>query len=715
MSKNFIEECRAIGIFNEKQRVDDRTVYVAPDNNNNRTRRRIDILENELRILEKSKDVEVFIASISADGFSKSEEEEERFNTKNNDNERNREEVVAYRVKIWAIENFKDGNSNTKKTVLFENEDEKKKGLLLARVDEDPNRTSDGFQLRGLSITLAIVAMKEKNNISNKLERKIKVIMTPNAAFKHASMNANSSLFKNILSFENGVDVNVKCACEATLRETFEIVEIHELTKSFDKNSIDNFERRPKCAILKRVVVKGESWETPSDFSEVSLRVRDISKNELRQFILKRQTNNSDSYENFLMALTRTMRKRETCVALIPKERFVNFSFACSVFSPIHPVENIIDIIRENNDSKYNYEEYVAIEMSVLDWVSARDCFGDGKVIKTVLSKSDPSRSFPTDSPVQDTKVYISNLSVRAKTTIDDGEILLNGNESSGSDGDISFRLGSGEMPRALETALRTSCVGETIRVTVNLRDEDETKFARKQRKQMIQSYLHSNVLLGPLLLKLISREEEKEDGQGDGNKHFRVQEVTFECKLSAFDTLVNWYSDSVSLCLDDGQKLKSDANNLFKREMFAEALEKYETIAQKLNHLASRAALEEEQEQEESQLVTLLNNVYLNAAITAKKLKDYPVANKNLEKIPEEQRSFKAKVLKGRIFIDESEFKSAKKTFQDLLIELEQENKEENGNNSREREEVEQELLRLKQLEKRALDEMRKSFKGKF
>ena len=102
MSKNFIEECRAIGIFNEKQRVDDRTVYVAPDNNNNRTRRRIDILENELRILEKSKDVEVFIASISADGFSKSEEEEERFNTKNNDNERNREEVVAYRVKIWG-------------------------------------------------------------------------------------------------------------------------------------------------------------------------------------------------------------------------------------------------------------------------------------------------------------------------------------------------------------------------------------------------------------------------------------------------------------------------------------------------------------------------------------------------------------------------------------------------------------------------------------
>ena len=40
--------------------------------------------------------------------------------------------------------------------------------------------------------------------------------------------------------------------------------------------------------------------------------------------------------------------------------------------------------------------------------MSARDCFGDGKVIKTVLEKRDPSKSFPNDSPVQDTKVYIS-------------------------------------------------------------------------------------------------------------------------------------------------------------------------------------------------------------------------------------------------------------------------------------------------------------------
>ena len=265
-------------------------------------------------------------------------------------------------------------------------------------------------------------------------------------------------------------------------------------------------------------------------------------------------------------------------------------------------------------------------------------------------------------------------------------------------------------MPRALETALRTACVGETIRVTVDMREEERTAFARKQRKQRMHSYLDSYIM-SETLSEIVSRDDQNLLEAGGG---FRLVQVTFECTLTGFDKIVNWYSDDVAICLKDGEDLKADANLLFKNGMLVEALEKYESVTQKLNQLASRALLEEEEGKNESYIVALRNNVLLNAAITAKKLRDFTGAKKHLEKIPEDKRSFKAKMLKGCILVDENEFDLAKEAFRELLTEIAAEGKEDEETRGEKKKEIERELARVKQFQKRALEEMRNKFRGK-
>ena len=202
--------------------------------------------------------------------------------------------------------------------------------------------------------------------------------MTSNVAFKHPSMNRKSDTFREIFK---DVDANAKLACEARLVEAFEIIEIHELStyekstfadRDKDDNEQQNArvgieieveeERRSRCAVLKRVVVPGESWETPSDFSEISLRINDMNaKSNAHTFVLKRHESKKDSYERFVMALVRTMRKKETSVAFVPKERFLDFTF------PQHEeVGKVIDGIRKNNNNSYDYEDYVAIKCTWL-------------------------------------------------------------------------------------------------------------------------------------------------------------------------------------------------------------------------------------------------------------------------------------------------------------------------------------------------------------
>ena len=702
---------------------------------------------NELEMCERTKDV-VFRTSskmknecvFRLNSLSVAEEEERR-------GRRGREKIIAYRMKIWTLTDEKE-----KKAVLYDNltteEDtmnssnsskssfKKSKKLLLARVDADPNRTSDGFQLRGVSLALAAEAerLSRTNSTSKEDENNgdgdtLKIEMTSNVAFKHPSMNRKSDTFGEIFK---DVDANAKLACEARLVEAFEIIEIHELStyekstfadRDKDDNEQQNArvgieieveeERRSRCAVLKRVVVPGESWETPSDFSEISLRINDMNaKSNAHTFVLKRHESKKDSYERFVMALVRTMRKKETSVAFVPKERFLDFTF------PQHEeVGKVIDGIRKNNNNSYDYEDYVAIEVHLVDWVSARDCFGDGKVIKTVLEKRDPSKSFPNDSPVQDTKVYISNLRVSAKTTSGTENIIgTDKNEQHQIGEDFSFRLASGEMPRALETALRTACIGETIRVTVDVREEERTAFALKQRKERMRAYLDSYVL-SDTLTKLVSRDDDEQNLLKAEDGGFRLVQVTFECTLTGFDKIVNWYSDAVAVCIKDGEDLKTDANALFKNGMLIEALEKYESVAQKLNQLASRVLLEEEEgegEKNEPRIVALRNNVLLNAAVTAKKLRDYTAARKSLEKIPENERSFKAKMLKGCIFLDENEFDLAKEAFRELLTDIAADEDEDEVTKDEKKKELERELARVKQLEKRALEEMRNKFRGK-
>ena len=644
---------------------------------------------------------------------------------------RNREKIVAYRAKIWTTKEKEDTE------LLFDNlsttEKDRSDGigkkLLLARVDANPNRTSDGFQLRGASLALAAEAERRSRRMGTTSEEKrhvsgdvLRIEMKAHAAFKHPSMNTKCDTFREIFK---RVDANAKLLCEVRLVEAFEIIEIYELS-TYEKNATDDDtkngkvetvgievedEGRSRCAVLKTVVATGESWETPSDFSEVSLRINDMNaKNNDHTFVLKRHESKKDSYERFMMALVRTMRKKETSVAFVPKERFLDFALPRGH----HEIGKVIDAIRKNNKSSYDFEDYVAIEVHLVDWVSARDCFGDGKVIKTVLQKSDPSKSFPSDSPVQDTKVYIANLSASAETTSGTTRIVgsdENGNDEQQIGENFSFRLASGEMPRALETALRTACVGETIRVTVDVREEERTAFARKQRKERMHAYLDSHILKDSLS-ELVSRDVENDEAEGNG---FRLAQVTFECTLTGFDEIVNWYSDAVAVCIKDGEDLKMDANALFKNGMLIEALEKYESVAQKLNQLASRALLEgeeEEEEKNETRIVSLRNTVLLNAAVTAKKLRDYTAAKKNLEKIPEDRRSFKAEMLKGRIFLDEGEFDLAKEAFRALLTEIADEEDEEAKEEKRK--EIEKELARAKQLEKRELEEMRKKFQGK-
>ena len=103
-------------------------------------------------------------------------------------------------------------------------------------------------------------------------------------AFKHMSMNKKCDTFKEILK---RVDANAKLVCEVRLVEAFEIIEIHELS-TYEKYGEDDKvgalaeieieeERRPRSAVLKRVIEPGESWETPSDFSEVMLRINDMT------------------------------------------------------------------------------------------------------------------------------------------------------------------------------------------------------------------------------------------------------------------------------------------------------------------------------------------------------------------------------------------------------------------------------------------------------
>ncbi len=637
---------------------------------------------------------------------------------------RRREKMIAYRMKIWSTIEGKEEGEGEKNVVLFDNltEDKTKSGkkvALAARVDADPSRTSDGFQLRGVSLALAAEAERilTTNPVSDFGDNDVlKIEMRSNVAFKHMSMNKKCDTFKEILK---RVDANAKLVCEVRLVEAFEIIEIHELS-TYEKYGEDDKvgalaeieieeERRPRSAVLKRVVEPGESWETPSDFSEVMLRINDMtSKNNAQTFTLKRHETKKDSYERFLMALVKTMRKKETAVAFVPKERFLDFAF------PQHgEARKVVDAIRKNNSIAYDYEGYVAIEVHLIDWVSARDCFGDGKVIKTVLKKNDPSKSFPNDSPVQDTKVYVSNLCASAKTTtgsIEAQEIIVGSVDNNQIGEDFSFRLASGEMPRALETALRTACVGETIRVTVDMREEERTAFARKQRKQRMHSYLDSYIM-SETLSEIVSRDDQNLLEAGGG---FRLVQVTFECTLTGFDKIVNWYSDDVAICLKDGEDLKADANLLFKNGMLVEALEKYESVTQKLNQLASRALLEEEEGKNESCIVALRNNVLLNAAITAKKLRDFTGAKKHLEKIPEDKRSFKAKMLKGCILVDENEFDLAKEAFRELLTEVAAEGKEGEETRGEKKKEIERELARVKQFQKRALEEMRNKFRGK-
>ena len=170
----------------------------------------------------------------------------------------------------------------------------------------------------------------------------LKIEMTSNVAFKHPSMNRKSDTFGEIFK---DVDANAKLACEARLVEAFEIIEIHELStyekstfadRDKDDNEQQNArvgieieveeERRSRCAVLKRVVVPGESWETPSDFSEISLRINDMNaKSNAHTFVLKRHESKKDSYERFVMALVRTMRKKETSVAFVPKRTLPRF------------------------------------------------------------------------------------------------------------------------------------------------------------------------------------------------------------------------------------------------------------------------------------------------------------------------------------------------------------------------------------------------------
>ena len=94
-------------------------------------------------------------------------------------------------------------------------------------------------------------------------------------AFKHMSMNKKCDTFKRL----KRVDANAKLVCEVRLVEAFEIIEIHELS-TYEKYGEDDKvgalaeieieeERRPRSAVLKRVIEPGESWETPSIFQKL--------------------------------------------------------------------------------------------------------------------------------------------------------------------------------------------------------------------------------------------------------------------------------------------------------------------------------------------------------------------------------------------------------------------------------------------------------------
>ena len=166
-----------------------------------------------------------------------------------------------------------------------------------------------------------------------------------------------------------------------------------------------------------------------------------------------------------------------------------------------------------------------------------------------------------------------------------------------------------------------------------------------------MHSYLDSYIM-SETLSEIVSRDDQNLLEAGGG---FRLVQVTFECTLTGFDKIVNWYSDDVAICLKDGEDLKADANLLFKNGARRGIGKSTESVTQKLNQLASRALLEEEEGKNESCIVALRNNVLLNAAITAKKLRDFTGAKKHLEKIPEDKRSFKAKMLKGCILVDEN------------------------------------------------------------
>ena len=65
-------------------------------------------------------------------------------------------------------------------------------------------------------------------------------------------------------------------------------------------------------------------------------------------------------------------------------------------------------------------------------------------------------------------------------------------------------------------------------------------------------------------------------------------------------------------------------------------------------------------------------------------------------------------------MLVDENEFDLAKEAFRELLTEIAAEGKEDEETRGEKKKEIERELARVKQFQKRALEEMRNKFRGK-
>lgn len=313
-----------------------------------------------------------------------------------------------------------------------------------------------------------------------------------------------------------------------------------------------------------------------------------------------------------------SMNKKERCIVLCPADLAITLptltttttTTSTTLSAPLPPPPVFID------DTAVAAPAYIIFDLTLEDFTQVRDLIGDGSAVKSIIRKG--QGEFPMDCPLEDCQVKIhyrikkknDNGSSSSRSRSSEGWLFdsrdSGGNNETSSSPSVVVETGTGEVPLAMDLAIRMMLRGEVCLVEATWE-----KSYKNMRAVVVKngdsgsSSTTSKMMPSGDLLKELQEYKGK---------------LVFEIELMDFETEANWHHLPTDRKLDRAEKWKDAGNALYKSTKYTLAKQKYLKAAKFIGEISREIENEEQGRRCEQVNLALLNNL----AMCALKMEDF-------------------------------------------------------------------------------------------